>query len=253
MIRISAMRILLIVLLFILQSCIAPPPYAQNKRQPNGQSLNIARQRVSAIIVSRDKKVPEWIRERFAKNLAPKDAELGTAAPITNDGYFLTANHIVSNSTGKTIHLLYGRGADLQYAPSRIVWRDDRSDLAIIKAPFLTPKYYIFSPANHAIPEGTIIFHGGMTTGMTSKFGRTSDPLPTQHALSSAQKFRIDIPLQPGDSGGPILDADARLIGINSSVEYLIPMETPIFTESNGVRPNIRQVQQIIQRDRASH
>ena len=61
----------------------------------------------------------------------------------------------------------------------------------------------------------------------------------------------MDLPLQPGDSGGPVVDAHGGLVGINSAVEFLVPMETAFFVDSEGNRPNTRKIESIIQSDRA--
>lgn len=63
----------------------------------------------------------------------------------------------------------------------------------------------------------------------------------------------MDIPLEPGDSGGPVIDAYGNLIGVNSAVEFLIPLETAIFIDSEGVRPNVQKIHELIQRDRNSN
>ena len=60
----------------------------------------------------------------------------------------------------------------------------------------------------------------------------------------------MDIPLQPGDSGGPVLDAYGNLVGINSAVEFLVPLETAFFVDSEGNRPNVRKINAIIENDR---
>ena len=62
----------------------------------------------------------------------------------------------------------------------------------------------------------------------------------------------MNIPLEPGDSGGPVIDAYGNLIGINSAVEFLIPMDTAIFIDSEGVRPNTLRIKELIRKDRFS-
>ncbi len=65
------------------------------------------------------------------------------------------------------------------------------------------------------------------------------------------KKFKIDIPLQPGDSGGPVVDARGKLVGINTAVEYLVPMETAFFLDSEASRPNTRKIEALMRKDRA--
>ena len=75
-------------------------------------------------------------------------------------------------------------------------------------------------------------------------------PLAPEGAFTGTRPFKIDIPLEPGDSGGPVVDAFGNLVGINSAVEFLIPLETAIFIDSEGNRPNTRKIAEIINRDR---
>ena len=234
----------------LLQHCAPTAPIANDLSPPQPWALSYARQRVSALIVTKNPEIHNWIAGGFSRGKAPKDADGGSASPITADGYFLTADHVLKQSPYRNTHILYGRGEQLRTARVRIVWRDEKNDLAILRAPFPTPAYYEFAPHDMTLVEGTPIFHGGLTTGLKQHFGALASTIPAQNSFSPAQQFSINIPLQPGDSGGPILTSRAQLIGVNSSVEFLIPMETPIFTESHGSRPNIRQLMKIIAADR---
>lgn len=244
-------RTFLVVFLAIhLVSCVDAPPMRVDRRSPSSESLRFAQQRISGIIVTKQADISQWVARGFPKLQTPPDTDGGTASPISSDGYFLTADHVIKNASSSTIHVLYSRDSQLKLARARVVWRDPRHDLALIHAPIATPAYYGFTSPTEAIPEGTVVFHGGLTTGLKPQYGALNTTIPSQSLFTRAQRFQIDLPLQPGDSGGPILDARAQLIGINSSVEFLIPLETPIFTESSGIRPNILKLMKIIDQDR---
>ncbi len=236
--------------ILLLPACTIGPPPQPDRTPPAGAALRLAMDRISAIMVTDTVDLGPWIDGGFSSSNAPKDTDAGTGCPITADGYFLTADHVIKNASKKTMHVIYGRGYDRKTSPARVVWRDTKNDLALIHADISTPRFYRFTPPSITLPEGTPVFHGGLTTGLKPLYGTLSSTVPAQSLISSAQKFIIDIPLQPGDSGGPILDARANLIGVNSSVEFLIPMETPIFTNSHGVRPNIAKLMKIIAKDR---
>ena len=92
-----------------------------------------------------------------------------------------------------------------------------------------------------------------MATGAKSSTGTLRTTLGPESWMTGSRAFKMDIPLEPGDSGGPVIDAYGNLIGINSAVEYLIPLETAIFIDSEGVRPNIRKINELIQVDRNTH
>jgi S1-C subfamily serine protease len=234
----------------LMTSCMVSPPPRVDRTPPDGQALAIASQRITALVVTKQTDITSWISRGFSQKVAPKDADGGTACPISPDGYFLTADHVVKNSATQIVHVIYGRGSRMQTAPGRVVWRDAKHDIALLHAPLNTPYYYQFTSPDITLPAGTPIFHGGITTGLKPIYGALSSDIPAQRGFGSAHRFRIDIPLQPGDSGGPILDARARLIGVNSSVEFLVPLETPIFTESQGIRPHVAQIRKLIEQDR---
>jgi S1-C subfamily serine protease len=195
--------------------------------------------------------VDNWVNRNFLTSQAPNDADGGSAAPITGDGYFLTADHVLARMAGRNVFLIYGQGGRLAPALARVVWRDERSDLALLHIPARTPYFYQWTPAEQWLPVGTRLVHGGIATGFKSGDGKLGTALGPQGSFTGNRKFKMDIPLQPGDSGGPVVDAYGRLVGINSAVEFLVPMETAFFVDSEGNRPNLRMIEALIQKDRA--
>ena len=47
-----------------------------------------------------------------------------------------------------------------------------------------------------------------------------------------------------------MVDAYGNLVGINSAVEFLVPMETAFFVDSEGNRPNTRMIDALVRLDR---
>lgn len=210
----------------------------------------IVRERLSAVVVTGRDELGSWVNQRFSIDNAPGDADGGSAAPITEDGYFLTADHVLANSTNKNVFIIYGSGGRIVTDKARIVWRSYSDDLAILHIPRKTPYFYNWTPPGRWLSPGHEIIHGGMATGFRSVPGKLRSPLEPEGSFTGNRKFKIDIPLQPGDSGGPVVDARGDLVGINSAVEFLIPLETAIFIDSEGNRPNTRKIAGIIQKDR---
>jgi hypothetical protein len=48
-----------------------------------------------------------------------------------------------------------------------------------------------------------------------------------------------------------VVDARGGLVGINSAVEFLVPMETAFFVDSEGNRPSTRMIESVMAEDRA--
>ena len=236
---------------WFVQSCaVAPPP---DPKVPGPETRRIIAQRVAAVVVTDRKNLKQWVSGEFSVTQAPGDADGGSATPITSDGYFLTADHVLARMAGRNVFVLFGRQGRLVPVKARVVWRSESADLALLHVPLETPHFYRWTSPQRWLPIGTWVMHGGIATGFKTSAGRLGSSLSPESSLTGARKFKIDIPLQPGDSGGPVVDAYGNLIGINSAVEFLVPMETAFFVDSEGSRPNTRTIQRLIRADRAGN
>ena len=234
---------------WLTQACsVSPPP---DQVAPGRMTRQIVAERVSAVVVTDRSNLDNWVNRNFVSSQAPGDADGGSAAPITGDGYFLTADHVLSRMAGRSVFLIYGPGGRLVPTKARVVWRSEGSDLALLHIPVKTPYYYQWTPPDQWLPIGNRLIHGGISTGFRSVDGKLGTALAPEGMFTRTRSFKIDIPLQPGDSGGPVVDSYGRLVGINSAVEFLVPMETAFFIDSEGNRPNTRLIDSLIQNDRA--
>lgn len=142
----------------------------------------------------------------------------GTGFGITSDGLIVTNAHVISGSTKITV-----RGINNDFSTSlaaQIVIEDKNNDLAIIK--IVDPKFNSLGTMPYTIPTkssdvGSQVFALGyplkglmgeeikLTNGIiSSKSGYEGD----------VTSYQISVPLQPGNSGGPLFDENANLIGI---------------------------------------
>ena len=211
----------------------------------------IVAERASVVLVTGRKDLKGWKGGKFSSRDAPDDADGGSAAPITEDGYFLTADHVLSRMAGKNVFVFYTRGGRLVSNQARVVWRSAGADVALLHVAEKTPYYYHWTPAKQWLSPGTELIHGGISTGFQSGTGKLVTALAPEGPFTGARRFKIDIPLLPGDSGGPVVNAVGSLVGINSAVEFLVPLEAAFFVDSECVRPNTRLIEKLIQRDRA--
>ena len=239
----------LLLVSYLAQACsYAPPP---DQVAPSSATRQIVAERVSAVVVTDRPNLNKWVNRNFSTSQAPDDADGGSAVPISEDGYFLTADHVLAKMAGRNVFLIYGQGGRLAPAKARVVWRSEASDLALLHIPVRTPYFYRWTPPEQWLPAGTRVIHGGIATGFKSGDGKLGTTLAPQGTFTGNRTFKMDIPLQPGDSGGPVVDAYGRLVGINSAVEFLVPMETAFFVDSEGNRPNTRYVDTVMELDRS--
>jgi S1-C subfamily serine protease len=231
------------------QACsVVPPP---DSLVPGTKARKMVAQRASAVVVTDRDDLSHWMRGGFPVSHVVGDAEGGSATPISPDGYFLTASHVLARQEGRNVFVMYGAGARRVPFKARLVWRSKAADLALLHIPAPTRHYYRWTRADQWLSEGTGVIHGGIATGRQSAWGKLGTSIAPETPFAGVRKFKIDIPLQPGDSGGPVVDAHGALVGINSAVEFLVPMETAFFVDSEACRPNTRRIASLMQRDRA--
>ena len=147
---------------------------------------------------------------------------LGSAVVYTGDGFLLTNAHVVGRAQGGTAAF-----ADGTSAPFRVVGADPLSDLAVLRAAGDTPPPATLGEADQLVVGQLVVavgnplgLAGSVTAGVVSALGRS---LPTRDGRGRAASLvedviQTDAALNPGNSGGALADAGARVVGINTEV-----------------------------------
>ena len=155
----------------------------------------------------------------------------GAAVPVTRDGYFLTALHCLEEPRPALIVVDVGGDSPRAIKPDwRVVWEssDKRTlDLALIHAPVRLQSAFEVVGATgvevdtRVAASGWSSFFSGQPRGANAagKIVRISEPL----GKSPGAVWTVlahDVPLHPGDSGGPLIDRRGRLVGINGAMRF---------------------------------
>ncbi len=159
----------------------------------------------------------------------------GTGSGVVVDpaGYVLTNNHVVSAAAGADTAVIEAVFHDGTRTPARIVGRDPKTDLAVLKVAVANPVVAtIGSSAALAVGDGVIAIGsplglaGTVTDGIVSALNR-----PVRLAVGGSDTnavidaIQTDAAINPGNSGGPLVDSTGAVVGINTAIRSLGPSD----------------------------
>ena len=175
-------------------------------------------------------------------------AELGPLGPLPRggtgtgwifdaEGHVITNHHVVDGAETVTVRFADGREVDTE-----VVATDASTDVAVLR---LEDKDDLPEPLERGSSDDLAIgdpviaigspfgLDGSLTTGVVSGLGRTIEA-PNEFAIDDV--IQTDAALNPGNSGGPLLDGAGRVVGMNAQIAsetggndgvgYAIPIDT---------------------------
>ncbi len=141
---------------------------------------------------------------------------LGSGVIVDPSGLVVTNNHVIENMTDVKVAL-----ADKREIPAKILLRDPRTDLAVLK---LTegsnfPTMELGDSDALEVGDLTLAIGNPFGVGQTVTQGIVSALARTHVGISDYGFFiQTDAAINPGNSGGPLVDMNARVVGINSAI-----------------------------------
>jgi Do/DeqQ family serine protease len=142
---------------------------------------------------------------------------LGSGVLVDPSGLVVTNHHVIEGADQVKVSL-----ADKREFEARIVLRDQRSDLAVLRLNAPGEKFPAIEFADSdALQVGDVVLAIGnpFAVGQTVTHGIVSAVARTQVGISDYQFFiQTDAAINPGNSGGALVDLSGRLVGINTAI-----------------------------------
>lgn len=141
----------------------------------------------------------------------------GSGVVFSKDGYVLTNNHVIDGA--EKVEVVFDDG--IKY-PATVIGRDEHTDLAVLKieandreiTPMEIGNSDTLRVGEFVIALGSpFSLSSSVTLGIVSQKGRSIGLLPFEDFIQT------DAAVNKGNSGGPLLDVDGRLVGINTVIQ----------------------------------
>ena len=192
-----------------------------------GQAFSSVAERVNpAVVQVRATQLATRQRDPFSMFGSPfgggPQSGLGSGAFVSADGYVVTNNHVVEDADELSVVLFDGRELDAE-----VVGTDPFSDLAVLRVEGDDFPSIGFGDSD-ALRVGQWVLAFGsplsqdlsntVTSGIISSLGRFSAAPDPRGRATIANYIQTDAAVNPGNSGGPLVNLRGEIVGINSAI-----------------------------------
>lgn len=180
----------------------------------------------STVTVSRSQQGVDPMEELFGfrsprgESTPREGRSSGSGAVISEDGYIVTNNHVIENATKVEITL-----EDNRRFTARVIGADPTTDLALLKIEANNLPYIPFGDSDQAQIGEWVLAVGNpyelnstVTAGIISAKSRNIGILRDENNLQVESFIQTDAAVNPGNSGGPLVNLNGEIVGINTAI-----------------------------------
>jgi len=193
-------------------------------RHQRSELTRVAKRSLGAVVSLTTVQAPS--SEQVASGTAPSSEPqkgLGAGFIIHPDGYILTSQHVIENATEIRASLLLRDGKTEEY-PAKVIGEDRQSDFALLKidVPRKLPVLKLGSAKAVDVADWVVVIGNpfglghSVTVGVVSYKGR-QDVTPSGRS-GFFDYLQTDASINPGSSGGPIIDLHGDVVAIANAV-----------------------------------
>jgi S1-C subfamily serine protease len=198
-------------------SADAPPALAS---LDNAVTTLVARVLPAVVSISarmEDPAAERWLRIRQIMDLTDQGApkpELGAGVLVSPEGHILTNFHVISNANRVDVQLSDGRTL-----PATFLGADQQADLAVLKIDATGLECLNFADSN-TVKVGQVVFAVGNPLGLQETVTQGIISGKGRRAVSglATEFFQTDAAVNPGNSGGPLVNVNGEIVGINNAI-----------------------------------
>lgn len=149
----------------------------------------------------------------------------GSGFIASADGHVITNDHVVAGGTGRA-SVIFNDGTS---APAKLVGQDPESDIAVIKVERSGLRPVEFGDSDALAVGDPVLAIGSplslantVTAGIVSALDRTMQAGEPGGPVRYYAAIQTDAAVNHGNSGGPLVDAAGRVVGVNSTIKSLV-------------------------------
>ncbi len=153
-----------------------------------------------------------------------KERSLGSGVIVSPEGYIITANHVIADADEDGVKVQLG-GSGKEYQ-ARVIGKDPQTDIAVLKIEAENLQAITLADSEKLEVGDVVLAIGNpfglsqsVTMGIVSATGRTALGIIRDGGGRGYENFiQTDAPINQGNSGGALIDAEGRLVGINTAI-----------------------------------